>query len=153
MSKVPPEWKGKKSILTPGGNQKLTTVFEPGLYCLVGRSDSNLAVPFQRWLYEEVLPSIRKTGSYSVHESETNNLTALPSARERLENISLGMELLEYLGGWDERTAILLKDQVRNILLGDKLQPSITETNQGLPPRARVPCFRPRSNFRLPSNH
>ena len=55
--------------------------------------------------------------------SESHNLK-LPSARERLENISLGMDLLSDLGGWDERTQILLKDQVRNILLGDKLQPS-----------------------------
>ncbi len=73
LSKVPAEWKGKKSILTPGGKQTLTTLFEPGLYCLVGRSDSSLAVPFQRWLYEDVLPSIRKTGGYSInnHNSES----------------------------------------------------------------------------------
>ncbi len=59
----------------------------------------------------------------------------LPSARERLETISLGMDLLEDLGGWDERTAILLKDQVRNILLAEQLQPSLTEENQALAPR------------------
>ncbi len=139
LSKVPAEWKGKKSILTPGGNQKLTTVFEPGLYCLVGRSESSLAVPFQRWLYEEVLPSIRKTGSYSVHESKIPNPPPLPSARERLQNISLGMDLLEDLGGWDERTAVLLKDQVRNILLGDRLQPSLTQNSQTEPPRLEYP--------------
>ena len=139
LSKIPAEWKGKKSILTPGGNQKLTTVFEPGLYCLVGRSESSLAVPFQRWLYEEVLPSIRKTGSYSVHESKIPNPPPLPSARERLQNISLGMDLLEDLGGWDERTAVLLKDQVRNILLGDRLQPSLTQNSQTEPPRLEYP--------------
>ncbi len=139
LSKVPAEWKGKKSILTPGGNQKLTTVFEPGLYCLVGRSESSLAVPFQRWLYEEVLPSIRKTGSYSVHESKIPNPPPLPSARERLQNISLGMDLLEDLGGWDERTEVLLKDQIRNILLGDRLQPSLIQNSQTEPPRLEYP--------------
>jgi len=48
------------------------------------------------------------------------------------------MNLLEDLGGWDERTAVLLKDQVRNILLADKLQPSPTGiTNQQ--PRLEYP--------------
>ncbi len=60
----------------------------------------------------------------STQTSQESNNPPLPSARERLENISLGMDLLSDLGGWDERTQILLKDQVRNILLGDKLQPS-----------------------------
>ncbi len=43
------------------------------------------------------------------------------------------MDLLEDLGGWDERTAILLKDQVRNILLGDRLQPSPQGINNHQP--------------------
>ena len=59
---------------------------------------------------------LEKTRAARTH-NESNNLK-LPSARERLENISLGMDLLSDLGGWDERTQILLKDQVRNILLG-----------------------------------
>ena len=121
LSKVPAQWKGKKQILTPGGKQKLTTLYEPGLYCLIGRSDSSLVVPFQRWLYEDVIPSIRKSGSYSLPQ---NNVPALPSARERLETIRLGMDLFSELGGCDQRTQLLLKDQVRNILLADKLQPS-----------------------------
>ncbi|MDJ0746406.1 MAG: BRO family protein [Xenococcaceae cyanobacterium MO_167.B27] len=127
LGKVPPEWKGKKQILTPGGKQKLTTLFEPGLYCLIGRSDSSLVVPFQRWLYEEVIPSIRKTGSYSLKQEIPPSTPFLPSAKERLETIKLGMNLLSELGGSDERTKVLLKDQVRNILLENKLQPSPTE--------------------------
>jgi prophage antirepressor-like protein len=59
---VPSEWKGKKKVLTPGGPQEMGTLFEPGLYALIARSNSSLAVPFQKWVYVEVLPSIRKTG-------------------------------------------------------------------------------------------
>ena len=127
LGKVPPEWKGKKQILTPGGKQKLTTLFEPGLYCLIGRSDSSLVVPFQRWLYEEVIPSIRKTGSYSLKQETPPSTPVLPSAKERLETICMGIDLLERLGGCDQRTELQLKDQVRNILLAEKLQPSSTE--------------------------
>ena len=56
-----------------------------------------------------------------------NDAPALPSAKERLETICMGMDLLERLGGCDQRTELQLKDQVRNILLADKLQPSSTE--------------------------
>ena len=63
-----------------------------------------------------------------VTPPNANNTPSLPSSRERLETIELGMDLLSQLGGCDERTKVLLKDQVRDILLADKLQRSSTET-------------------------
>ncbi len=76
----------------------------------------------------------------STQTNQESNIPSLPSARERLETISLGMNLLEDLGGWDERTAVLLKDQVRNILLADKLQPSPSPTGiTNHPPRLEYP--------------
>lgn len=85
LEKIPDEWKGSKPVATLGGTQNMTTVFEPGLYSLIARSNSPIAVQFQKWIYEEVLPTIRKTGSYSIPKQEPS--TALPPARERLENI------------------------------------------------------------------
>lgn len=121
LSKIPPEWKGNKRIITLGGEQEVVTLFEPGLYALIARSNSPKAVPFQKWVYEEVLPSIRKTGSYSVGQGGSPS-TTLPPAKERLENIRLGLDLLYELGGTDERTTLALKDIVRDILLEDKLK-------------------------------
>jgi prophage antirepressor-like protein len=121
LSKVPDEWKGHKKIMTPGGEQGVVTVFEAGLYSLIARSNSPVAVRFQKWVYEEVLPSIRRTGSYSVGQGGSPSAT-LPPAKERLENIRLGLDLLYELGGADERTALALKDIVRDILLEDKLK-------------------------------
>ncbi|NDJ26059.1 hypothetical protein GS682_31670 [Nostoc sp. B(2019)] len=69
LSKVPAALKGHKQIMTPGGQQKMATLFEPGLYYLIGRSDSPVAVPFQQWLYEDVLPSIRRTGKYEIPQT------------------------------------------------------------------------------------
>jgi prophage antirepressor-like protein len=58
--------KGKYQILTPGGLQDLLCVTEAGLNKILMRSSKPAAEPFQDWLAEEVLPSIRKTGGYSA---------------------------------------------------------------------------------------
>jgi hypothetical protein len=52
-------------MITPGGPQQVLTVTEPGLYELIFRSDKPAAQRFRVWIFEEVLPSIRRTGSYS----------------------------------------------------------------------------------------
>lgn len=41
-------------------------VWEPGVYESVTKAKSKWAKPFQSWLFEEVLPSIRKTGRYGA---------------------------------------------------------------------------------------
>lgn len=45
---------------------------EPGMYQLLVRSKQPFAEQFQDWLYEEVLPSIRKRGSYILPTAPTN---------------------------------------------------------------------------------
>ena len=62
---VPVQWKGVNPIHTPGGSQKLLMLSEQGLYFFLGRSDKPKALPFQMWLAGEVLPAIRKQGSYT----------------------------------------------------------------------------------------
>ncbi len=66
---IPSEWKGVNPIHTLGGEQKLLCLAEPGLYFFLGRSDKPKALPFQKWLAGEVLPSIRKTGSYVSNDT------------------------------------------------------------------------------------
>lgn len=56
--------KGVRSTHTPGGQQELTVISESGLYRLIMRSNRPEAEAFQDWLTTEVLPAIRKTGSY-----------------------------------------------------------------------------------------
>lgn len=52
-------------IGTPSGTQEATILNEGGLYRLIMRSDKPDAEQFQDWVTDEVLPQIRKTGSYS----------------------------------------------------------------------------------------
>jgi len=65
-SKVPDEWKGRKPFATPGGEQGMMALSEQGLYFFLARSNMERALPFQKWIAGEVLPSIRRTGSYTA---------------------------------------------------------------------------------------
>lgn len=53
-------------VLTNGGKQQMYFVNEKNLYKVIMRSDKPQAEPFQDWVFGEVLPSIRKTGGYSI---------------------------------------------------------------------------------------
>lgn len=51
-------------LSTQGGKQKIRVIEEPDVYRLVFGSKLDSAEKFQDWVFEEVLPSIRKTGAY-----------------------------------------------------------------------------------------
>ncbi|MBC6675262.1 MAG: hypothetical protein H9L35_03240 [Acinetobacter sp.] len=63
--------------LTSGGTQKLTFISEENLYRIVFRSTKPEALNFQNWVFAEVLPSIRKTGSYSARQTAYEELNRL----------------------------------------------------------------------------
>ena len=75
IQSVPEIWKGTKRICTPGGEQEMLCLTEQGVYFFLGRSDKKKALPYQIWIAGDVVPSIRKTGSYSIKSTNP----ALPS--------------------------------------------------------------------------
>ncbi|MBB3039418.1 BRO family protein [Hoyosella altamirensis] len=64
--------------LTEGnrGNPNVTIINEPNMYEVVIRSDKPEAITFRRWLTREVLPEIRKTGSYGAPALQGPQLVA-----------------------------------------------------------------------------
>jgi len=62
--------KGAVLIRTLGGQQTVTAVNEEGLYALVLSSRKREAKEFKRWITHDVIPAIRKTGSYSLVPQE-----------------------------------------------------------------------------------
>lgn len=64
------EDKGVAKCDTPSGVQQMTVINESGVYSLVFGSKLPNAKKFKHWVTGEVLPSIRKTGSYSKPMSE-----------------------------------------------------------------------------------
>lgn len=68
------------TILTSGGNQEMLVINEPGLYHAIFMSRKEAAKEFRRWVTNEVLPAIRKTGTYTVTLD-----TELEQEKKRLE--------------------------------------------------------------------
>lgn len=71
--------KGVRLMDTPGGKQNVGIINESGLYDVIIRSDKPDARRFRRWITADVLPAIRKTGSYSRYPAHA---TQLPSKKE-----------------------------------------------------------------------
>ena len=61
---VPDKWKGRNWIMTPGGEQEMLIISEQGLYFFLARSDKAAALPYQKWVAGDVMPSIRRHGAY-----------------------------------------------------------------------------------------
>lgn len=75
--------KGTHILCTLGGDQKLVIISETGLYTAIIRSRKPEAVPFKRWVTKEVLPSLRKTGSYTLPEGQSMPLPSSVAAAMR----------------------------------------------------------------------
>lgn len=70
--RLPEKGVGKTHLLTSGGYQQVSIINEPALYRLIFRSNKPEAEEFQTWVFEEVLPAIRKTGVYHHPAPETS---------------------------------------------------------------------------------
>ena len=69
LGRLDEDEKGIGSVDTPGGKQRLAIVNEPGLYSLTLGSRKPEAKAFKRWITHEVLPSIRRRGSYAMPQA------------------------------------------------------------------------------------
>jgi hypothetical protein len=83
LERLDDDEKGVSSIHTPGGQQEMTVVNESGLFNLMLGSRKPEAKRFKRWVTHEVLPSIRKTGSYAVPGSVAALPAPDPGSRHR----------------------------------------------------------------------
>ena len=71
-------------LQTAGGLQQVTFINEDGLYDIVLDSRKPKAKKFRKWITSEVVPSIRKTGSYSVEQPKE-----LSAAESLLQSVQL----------------------------------------------------------------
>jgi phage antirepressor YoqD-like protein len=59
----------KRAVLTNGGKQEKTYIPEGDLYRLIIRSKLPAADRFEKWVFDEVLPTIRKYGAYATYDT------------------------------------------------------------------------------------
>ncbi|MCT8559100.1 hypothetical protein KZ316_02980 [Glaesserella parasuis] len=77
----------KIAVLTEGGMQEVVFINEPNLYRIIFRSNKSQAIDFQNWVFEEVLPQIRKTGQYSQNSAQIAPLAEIEADEEALHII------------------------------------------------------------------
>lgn len=74
VSKLDEDEKLIRKISVSGQNRDMICITESGLYNLIFRSNKPEAKTFTKWVTSEVLPSIRKTGSYQVQQRGNTDL-------------------------------------------------------------------------------
>lgn len=88
--------KGAAISRTPGGEQEVIVINEPGLYRLIMRSNKPEAERFQDWVTEEVLPSIRQYGYYIAVDKDGPFSSVFKQLRTR--DIRLAKDRIELKG-------------------------------------------------------
>lgn len=70
----------KRHLLSDGGNQLTNFIPEGDIYRLAAKSQLPGAEEFESWIFDEVLPSIRKTGEYVTPKRAQQRLGEVNSA-------------------------------------------------------------------------
>lgn len=111
ISRLDDDERGSLKVDTLGGKQEMATVNEYGLYSLVMSSRKPESKEFKRWVTHEVLPSIRKYGSYNMNIPRT-----LPDALKLYAN-----EIEAH-----NKTKALVEEQKPKVLFADAVNASHT---------------------------
>lgn len=86
------EDRGVNEMDTPSGRQNLAIINESGLYALIFGSKLESAKRFKHWVTSEVLPAIRKTGSYQMPMTTDQKIQLLAQGNveltEKIEKVN-----------------------------------------------------------------
>lgn len=124
-SHVDAEDKGVQKLDTPSGEQDMTIINESGLYSLVLSSKLPTAKKFKRWVTHDILPAIRKTGSYSVKQAKQDKVKAmraeamLKNADARRAKLMLEIAAASHIDGYKE----MIMTKTANMLAGEPFLP------------------------------
>ncbi|WP_303164526.1 BRO-N domain-containing protein [Mitsuokella multacida] len=119
----------KTSVVIPdtGSNykSKATLINESGLYSLVLSSKLPTAKKFKRWVTSEVLPAIRKTGSYSVKQAEQDKTREMRAEAMLRNSISKQAKMMMEIAKMSHIKAYqdVMMAKAGNILAGENILP------------------------------
>ena len=110
-----------------GRKQNATFVTEPQLYFVLMRSDKPTAKEFRKWVNTEVLPSIRKTGSYS--QKPLSQIEILQSSVAILAEQEKKISLLENRADDLYKEQLKVKHNINRLLNNDNYMTLIAFMN------------------------
>lgn len=112
----------ERSNFKLGRQGDVNIISESGLYNVILRSDKPEAKPFRKWVTAEVLPTIRKTGSYGVKPEKPNKALEIKemNAKVRLSNQLLKLSKVETLSTEYKN---ILAAKAAEVLTGTQLIP------------------------------
>ena len=116
---------GPSILDTPNNSIKINAngmkfINESGLYTLIARSNKPEARKFQRWVTSEVLPSIRKTGSYNVQPQQQ---TPSYIIEDKIRRATVWIE--------EQKYALQLEAEKKRLALENKtLEAELTEVSE-----------------------
>lgn len=131
--------RGVAKMATPSGEQEMTIINESGLYSLCFSSKLEGAVKFKRWVTSEVLPQIRKTGSYIMPKmtKEMQAIFLLDNRTAQLDQRVTALENNAVIDYGQQRTlANAVNHRVIVDVLGGKNSPAYEDVHV----RGRVFC-------------
>jgi len=99
---VDDRYKGRTLVHTPGGKQKMTVLREPGVFQVLGTTTKPAARDFQDWLWEELLPDLRRGHTRLPQGGLAERADALRSEIDALRS-----EIQDKQAGIDARQAKL----------------------------------------------
>ena len=115
----------RADVVIPDGSQtrNMTIINESGVYSLILSSKLESARKFKRWITSEVIPQIRKTGSYHAPKTYAEALRRLADEAEKMEALQKQNQLMQPKAEFfdavtDSKTAIPLGDVAKILDMG-----------------------------------
>lgn len=118
----------KRGIPTGGGVQQMNVIPEGDLYRLIVNSELPSAEKFESWVFDEVLPAIRKTGGYSMkkkaqaEQDKTREMRAEAMLRNSIsKQAKMMMEIakMSHIKAYQD----VMMAKAGNILAGENILP------------------------------
>ena len=109
-AKGSPKW---SPLLTTGGPQNVRIINEGDVFRLIAHCTLEEGQHFEKWLFETVLPQIRKTGGYNA--APTGEVKALQSERDTYKR--LWLEARHTISRYENRLFMTLDDKAEILML------------------------------------
>lgn len=121
--RVDEEDRGISKMETPSGTQDMTVINESGMYSLILGSKLPSSKKFKHWVTAEVLPSLRRTGSYEMPKEQKKvdrTEIMLMNARSRMAQTYLKLAQVDTLS---TTYKTILTAKAAETLAGESLLP------------------------------